>query len=201
VDFLAVASGVAQGAAGLTPNAEGEALFQINIFQVLIAATNFVVFIAVIWTFAFKPIQRMLADRKSRIEEGLRDAEQARKDRESAEAERLAALQDARREANEILTRAQKVADESRERDLAATREELERIRARASADIEAEKQRAIGELRTEVADLALQAASRVVGESMTDERQRRLVEEFLAETGAGNGSGSGSAPVADRNG
>ena len=45
------------------------------------------------------------------------------------------------------------------------------------------------GELRAEVADLALRAAGRVVGETMTDDRQRRLVNEFLAETtlGAGN--------------
>jgi F-type H+-transporting ATPase subunit b len=193
VDFLAVASGVAQGAAGLTPNAEGEALFQINFFQVIIAATNFVVFLAIIWTFAFKPVSRMLSERKERIEEGLRDAEQARRDREAAETERLAALQEARREANDVLTRAQKVADESRQRDIAATKEEVERIRARATADIEAEKQRAIGELRAEVADLALDAASRVVGETMNDERQRRLVEEYLQE--------SASAAAADRNG
>ena len=54
-------------------------------------------------------------------------------------------------------------------------------MRERAAGDIEAEKQRAITELRAEVADLALAAASRVVGESLTDERQRRLVQEFLA--------------------
>jgi F-type H+-transporting ATPase subunit b len=192
VDFLAIASGVASGAAGPGTNAAGEALSQINLFQVIIAATNFVVFLAIIWTFAFKPISRMLSERKERIEEGLRDAEQARKDREAAEAERLAALQEARREANDILTRAQKVADESRQRDLTATREEVDRIRTRATADIEAEKQRAIGELRAEVADLALQAAGRVVGETMNDERQRRLVEEFLEESAAG---------PADRNG
>ena len=51
-------------------------------------------------------------------------------------------------------------------------------------SDIEAEKQRAIAELRAEVADLALAAASRVVGESMTDERQRQLVQEFLVVHG-----------------
>jgi len=185
VDLLAIASGVAHGAAGNGANAAGEALFQINFFQVIIAATNFVVFLAIIWTFAFKPVSRMLSERKERIEEGLRDAEQARKDREAAESERLAALQEARREANDVLTRAQKVADESRQRDIAATREDVERIRARATADIEAEKLRAIGELRAEVADLALQAASRVVGETMNDERQRRLVEEFLEESAA----------------
>ena len=182
MDFLAIASGVAQHAARLTTEAEGEALFQINLFQVIIASANFVVFLALLWTFALKPIAKILSDRKERIEEGLRDAEQARKDRESAETERLAALQDARREANEILARAQKLADESRERDLAATREELERIRTRASADIESEKQRAIADVRAEVADLALRAAGKVVGETMSDDRQRRLVDEFIRE-------------------
>ena len=54
-------------------------------------------------------------------------------------------------------------------------------MRERATSEIEAEKQRAIAELRGEVADLALAAASRVVGESMTDERQRRSSSEFLA--------------------
>ena len=55
-------------------------------------------------------------------------------------------------------------------------------MRERATEEITAEKQRALAELRGEVADLALQAASRVVRETMTDQRQRRLVEEFLAD-------------------
>jgi F-type H+-transporting ATPase subunit b len=185
VDLLAVASALGQGVARQGVTTDAEALFQINLFQVIIAAANFVIFIAIIWKFAFTPISKMLADRKDRIEQGLKDAEQARLDRENAEAGRIAALQEARREANDILTRAQKVAEESRERDLAATKEELERLRVRASAELESEKQRAIADLRAEVADLALQAAGKVVGETMTDDRQRRLVQEFLAETGA----------------
>jgi len=193
VDLLTIASGVGHGAVSLAA-AEAEPLFQINLFQVLIAAANFVVFLALIWTFAFKPVSKMLTDRKARIEEGLRDAEQARRDRESAEAERLAALQEARREANDILARAQKVAQETRDADIAATKADLERIRERASADLEAEKQRAISELRAEVADLALQAAGRVIGETMTSEREKRLVEQFLAESGTGRESGGKGA-------
>ena len=193
MDLLTIASGVGHGAVSLAA-AEAEPLFQINLFQVLIAAANFVVFLALIWTFAFKPVSKMLADRKTRIEEGLRDAEQARRDRESAETERLAALQEARREANDILARAQKVAQETREADIAATKADLERIRERASADLEAEKQRAISELRAEVADLALQAAGRVIGETMTSEREKRLVEQFLAESGTGRESGGKGA-------
>ena len=168
--------------------ADAEPLFQINLFQVVIAAANFVIFLVLMWQFAFKPIAGMLAERKQRIEQGLRDAEQAKKDRESAETERLAALTEARREANDILARAQKVAQETRDADIAATREELDRMRTRATDEIAAEKTRAVAELRSEVADLALLAAGRVVRETMTDQRQRRLVEEFLGDPAQGGG-------------
>jgi F-type H+-transporting ATPase subunit b len=189
VDLLALTSGIGHEVVRLTTEAEGGPLFQVNLFQVIIASANFLLFLAIIWTFAFKPVSKMLADRRDRIEQGLKDAEQARNDRENAEAERVATLAEARREANDILTRAQKVAQESRDADIAATKEELERLRARAAADIEAEKVRAIGELRAEVADLALQAASQVVGETMTSERERRLVDEFLRSTTIGGSS------------
>jgi F0F1-type ATP synthase membrane subunit b/b' len=62
-----------------------------------------------------------------------------------------------------------------------------------ATADIEAEKVRAIAELRSEVADLALAAAGKVIGENMTGATQRRLVEDFLKES-------AGSSDRASRN-
>jgi F-type H+-transporting ATPase subunit b len=160
---------------------EGAEPFQINVFWIIVAATTFVLFFVLIREFALAGLQNTLNERAERIEQGLKDAEQARRDRESAEQERLAALQEARREANEIINRAQKVASDTREADIAATREELARMKDRASAEIDAEKQRAIAELRGEVTDLALRAAGRVVGEEMTSDRQRKLVADFLA--------------------
>jgi F-type H+-transporting ATPase subunit b len=189
VDLLAVASSLGHQVVRLTAVGEAEALFQVNLFQVIIAAANFVLFLAIIWAFAFKPISRMLSDRKARIEQGLMDAEQARHDRENAEAERVATLTEARREATEILARAQKVSQETRDADIAATREELDRLRLRATAEIESEKIRAISDVRAEVADLALLAAGRVVGETMSSERERRLVEEFLRSSAVGGSS------------
>jgi len=184
VEILAVAAGPAGHVVGLAAAGEAGGL-TINFFWVIVSALNFLVFLAIIWQFAFRPLSGMLESRRQRIEQGLRDAEQARRERDNAEQERIAVLVEARREANEILNRAQKVAEETREADIAATREELERMRLRAAAEIEAEKQRALADLRAEVADLALRAAGRVVGETMTGERQRRLVEEFLHEASA----------------
>lgn len=186
VDLMALAGGIAGGAVALAAEEGAEPGLVINGFWVIVSAANFLFFLFVIWTFAFKPVSGMLAARRERIERGLADAAQARTDREQAGQERLATLAEARREANEILARAQKVAQETRDADIAATREELERMRDRASTEIDAEKHRAIADLRAEVADLALAAAGKVVGESMTGDRQRRLVEEFLQESGAG---------------
>jgi F-type H+-transporting ATPase subunit b len=189
VDLFAVAGAVGHGAISLAAESAPEAGLQINLFWVIVSSLNFVVFAVILYWLFGGPLSRMLSERRARIQQGLEDAEEARRAREAADQERIAALQDARREANEILTRAQKLADESRERDLAAAREEVERVRSRATADLEAEKQRAINEIRAEVADLALRAAGRVVGETMTDDRHRRLVQEFLQETSAGDGS------------
>ena len=56
MDLLAVASVVGREVARLTAEEGGEALFQINLFQVIIAAANAALFLAIIWAFAFKPV-------------------------------------------------------------------------------------------------------------------------------------------------
>ena len=168
MDLLAVVSGYGHEVVRLNAEGAAQPLFQVNLFQVIIAAANFLLFLAIIWTFAFKPVSRMLDERKARIEQGLKDAEQARRDRENAEAERVATLTEARREASDILARSQKIAQETRDSDIAATKAELERLRERAAAEIE---------------------AGVVVGETMTSERERRLVEEFLQSSAIGGSS------------
>jgi F-type H+-transporting ATPase subunit b len=184
VDLYTVAAAAQELAALAAEEGAAEATFQINLFWILTQAASFGLFLVILYFAAFRRIGGVLEERRQRIEQGLRDAEQARRDRERAQEEHAAALAEARREAQEILGRAERLAQESRDADIAATREELERMRQRAAEDIDAEKQRAIADLRREVADLALAAATRVLGESMTDERQRRLVNEFLAEAG-----------------
>jgi F-type H+-transporting ATPase subunit b len=188
VDFLTIAGEAIREGVVLAAEAGGEgggeaSQFQINPFWILTQAISFLIFLAILYVVAFRRIGGVLEERRSKIEQGLADAEQARKDRAAAEQERVATLQQARNEANEILARSQRVADESRARDIEATRVELERMRVRAAEEIESEKQRAIADLRAEVADLALAAAGKVVGESMSGDRQRRLVQEFLAES------------------
>jgi F-type H+-transporting ATPase subunit b len=165
----------------------------INLFWIIVAALNFIIFFAVLYLIVLKPIGVTLRERRARIEQGIHDADQARIERAAGEAAAVTELNAARREAREILERAQKLAQESSAADVAATREELARMRERASAEIEAEKVRAIAALRADVATLALDAAGRVVRETMSSDRQRRLVEEFLAESAVGGPAAGGA--------
>jgi F-type H+-transporting ATPase subunit b len=160
----------------------------INLFWVIVAALNFIIFLVLIWQMGFGPISRMLAERKARIDQGLADAEEAQRDRAAGAAERDRILADTRREASVLLLAAQKSAEELRAADIAATKADLERLREQAAADTAAERDRALSDLRAQVADLALAAAGKVVSETMTDARQRRLVDEFLRENGTVEG-------------
>ena len=99
-------------------------------------------------------------------------------------------LQEVNREVNTVGSKAQHAGIAGHVVEMKA---ELERLREQATAEIEAEKVRAIAELRSEVADLALAAAGKVIGENMTGATQRRLVEDFLTET-------AGSSDRASRN-
>ena len=185
---LIALAGAATGDVARLAAAEPAGGLTINFFWIIVAAANFILFYALFQAFFAKPVAKMLSDRRAQIEQGLADAEAARLEREQS-AELAETISQARDEEKEIIDRAQKVAQESRDADIAATREELERLRTQAAGDIEAEKQRALADLRAEVADLALAAAGRVVGETMSDDRQRRLVEQFIRET-AEPGSG-----------
>ena len=154
----------------------------INLFWIVVAAGNFLVFFAIAWKLALKPVATQLRERRDRIEQGLIDADSARRDREAAADQRQAVLAEARREANEIIVRAQRSADDARAQGVADTRADIERLREQAVAEIDAERLRALAEVRGQVADLALLAAGKVVGETMSSDRERRLVDEFLAQ-------------------
>ena len=195
--ILALAGGAAREVLVFFAEETGEPGFQINLFWVVAQALSFLLFLAIIYLVAFRRISGTLETRRARIEQGLRDADQARHDREEAATERQRVLAEARREANDILSRAQKLADEARAREEAEVQADLERQRAQAAAEIAAERLRALSEVRGVVADLAIAAASRVLGESVDDQRERRLVDEFLTELEGAGGPITATQPGA----
>ncbi len=188
--ILAFAQGLTDQAVALASESGGGAGLTINFFWIIVSALNFIVFFYLMFRLVLVPVGRTLGDRRERIEQGLKDADAARRDRETAADQRQGILNEARREGSEIVQRAQKVADETRAAGLAETQVEIERMRERALADIDAERKRALVDVRSQVAELALMAASKVVGETMSDAREKRLVDEFLAQVSAEAPSG-----------
>jgi F-type H+-transporting ATPase subunit b len=187
VHVFAIAGGLAKATA-FAATAEAPSGLSINLFWVIVSAANFIVFLLILWRFGFGPLSKILEDRKARIDQGLADADAALKARQASQVEHDRVLLEARREAADMVARAQKSAEDLREADIVATKAELERLRLKAAADIAAERDRALADLRGQVADLAIAAAGKVVGENMNDARQRRLVEEFLRDSATGDG-------------
>jgi len=156
--------------------------FGIDLLKLAFQVINFLLLLYLLNRFLFKRVFALLDERRRRISKGLEDAESAARDRELARAEREAALDEARKEAAAMIARAAKIAEDSRAATVAAAKAEAEKVTARAREEIVAEKEKALAELRTHVADLALEAASKLIRSDMNATTQRRLVEEFLAE-------------------
>jgi F-type H+-transporting ATPase subunit b len=156
--------------------------FGVDLPKLAFQIINFLLLLYLLNRFLFKRVFALLDERQARISKGLEDAAAAARDRQLASAEREAAVAEARKEANEMIARANKIAEDTRNEILADARTEAEQATARAREEIVAEKDKAMAEIRGQVAELALAAAGKLVRRQMDDPTQRRLVEEFLAE-------------------
>jgi F-type H+-transporting ATPase subunit b len=185
VETLALAQGLIEQLPALASESGESGGLTVNLFWVIVAGANFAIFAYIAFKVVLVPLGGRLSDRRDRIEQGLKDADAARRDREAAADQRQGIINEARREASDIVQRAQKVSDETREKGLADTQIEIERMRERAVADIDVERKRVLADVRSEVAELALMAAGKVVGETMSKEREKRLVTEFLTQVSA----------------
>jgi F-type H+-transporting ATPase subunit b len=163
--------------------------FGVDLLKLAFQVINFLLLLYLLNRFLFKRVFALVDERQQRIRKGLEDAEAAARDRELARTEREAAVAEARKEAQELIARGTKIADDTKREIVAEAKAEAEKIAERAREEIAAETERAMAELRAQVADLALDAAGRLVRSEMNQTTQRRLVEEFLAETPAGNGA------------
>jgi F-type H+-transporting ATPase subunit b len=154
-----------------------------NLTELIIGTISFLIVFAVLWRVLLPRIQQTLTERTDQIEGGLQRAEEAQAEAKQTLEQYQAQLAEARHEASRLRQDAQeegaRILAELRERGEA----ERQRLVAAAHDQIEADRVQAIQALRTEMGALAVELASRVVGESLdADARQRRVVDRFLAE-------------------
>src|SRR3984893_17533308 len=146
-----------------------------------------VIFLTLLWVlnrFGFRRILGTIKERQKEINQSLDEAEEALKlvKANRGKAEKL--IWDAGSEAREILSRAERTAAEIHEDARKEARVEAELIVTKARQEIERDRQAAVNELRRLTVDLALAAAARVIGETLSDDRSRQLAEEAGREAG-----------------
>lgn len=154
-----------------------------NVTEIIVGLIAFGALYYVLATKAFPLFEKAYRERTEVIEGGIARAERLQAEAQQALEEYRAALSQARHEAAQIRLKAESdgkaIVDEARGRAV----EEAARIMAAERAQIEAERTQALVRLRQEVGGLALVLAERIVGETLADdERQRRVVDRFLAE-------------------
>jgi F-type H+-transporting ATPase subunit b len=142
----------------------------------------FAITFLVLRKFAFGPIQRTIDARRERIRTAVDEADNAREEARELLEQHRRLIAEAKGEAADILADARKVADAQVER----VKQESEAERARrleeTKRQIEAETKRSLDLIRSEVADLTLEATARVTGKVLDAEDQRRLIDEAIAE-------------------
>ncbi len=158
----------------------------INFAWLIAQIVNFILILLVLRAFAYKPVLKMLADRKQKIQESLDYAEKVKADAANQQREFERRIDEARREAAQAAQSATQVAEKERERILAQAREEARQIVEQARGQLDYERKQMLSELRGQVVNLSLIAAQRVIGASLDDARSRQLVDEFLATTDFG---------------
>jgi len=131
---------------------------------------------------AFPRISAALDRRQRAIEEAIDTAEEMRHRADELLAEYRERLAEARGQAEQIVDRARKAAEAHEHESEAEAQRRREQLMERARKDIETETRRAIQEIRREVADLTVMATEKVTRKTLTEEDQRRLVEEALSE-------------------
>lgn len=154
-----------------------------DLTELVLGLVTFGIIFFALWKILLPRISQTLEERTDRIEGGLQRAEETQAEADRTLAQYREQLAEARHEA----ARMREEAREQGAQIIAEMREqasaEARRLIEAAHTQIEADRAQAFQALRTEVGALAVDLASRVVGESLTDEaRQRRTVERFLAE-------------------
>lgn len=142
----------------------------------------FIAMILVLGKWVYPRVMAAAEGRQRQIGEQLSAAERARLEAENRLHRAEAELQEARARAAEVIEGAGRSAEQLRAELRARAEEDARRITENAARDIEAERRKAIDSVRGEVADLVVVATEKVVGETLDDQRHRKLIADAITQ-------------------
>jgi F-type H+-transporting ATPase subunit b len=163
-------------------SSSGSFLISPNVGLMIWTLLLFAISMWVLARWAFPRITAALDRRQKAIEDSIDAAERTRAQADALLDEYRERLHDAREQAQEIIDRARQAGEVHERESEAEARARRERLMEQARKEIESETRRAIQEIRREVADLTIMATEKVTRKTLTEDDQRRLVEEAIGE-------------------
>jgi len=156
---------------------------------VIVELITFLIMLAILARYVYPEIVKLAEARQLAIAQQLKEAEQARAEAEQRLKDAAARLEDARKTAQSVIDAATKSGEQLRQELKQKAEEESKRTVEAARKEIEAERERAIQSVRNEVAGLVVAATEKVIGETLDDDKHRRLIDKAIQEVASGNGS------------
>ncbi|MGH2529505.1 MAG: F0F1 ATP synthase subunit B [Actinomycetota bacterium] len=158
--------------------------------ELLVGAIAFFILFFFMARWVLPRVNRLLEERRDKIQGDLERAEQTRREAEAELSRYREQLAGAREEANRIIEEARKTAEELRKDLQARAEQEAQATVARASEEIRTERDRVFQELRTQVGAIAVDLAGKVVGQSLDKKAHQKLIEDYIDQVArSGNGS------------
>ena len=143
---------------------------------------TFLVLLALLAKFAWRPLLQALESRQERIRNSLEDAERARQELERLQQESGKIMQQARIEAESIVTQTRADAERLREELKQKAKDEADNILRNAQQQIQLQTRQAIQQIRHEVADIAVLLASKLLERNIAKEDNARLIDDTLKQ-------------------
>jgi F-type H+-transporting ATPase subunit b len=165
----------------------------INLGFLISQIINFSLLAALLYLLLYKPVFKMLDARKERIARSMADADAARESAAKAQQEYDRKVVEAQRKAQEVIVQATQASEQVGAEIKAEAQREAEAIRQKAREEAAAEKARILTEVQAQIAGLSMLATERVLGQAVDERLQRRLIDQFLVEMGAGAPARSGA--------
>ena len=161
-----------------------QALITLDGWTFLAQICNLMIQLVIFKKFLLKPIRQVIADRKAKADSEIADAQKLRTEAEAMKAEYEQNLQNARTEANQIVTAAQKTATARSEEIVGEARAQAAALKQKAEADIAQERKKAVNEVKDEIGGIAMEIASKVVEREISEEDHKDLIDEFIKNVG-----------------
>ena len=146
---------------------------------------SFCIVCILLWRFAYKPVLKMLEERRQQIAKGLANAEQTKNELARTEAQRREVLDQANSQASKLIEEAHAAAARVQEQETRKAIAAAEQIIVRAKEASAQERTRILAELKSEFGRLVVQTTASVTGKILTAEDQQRLAEETARQVTA----------------